>query len=116
MNTPHAGFILTRHWRDTPQGVCVTLWLATEHGPRCLTLPPEPAVAFMDAAQRNAALRLLRGFPDVELRPVALRDFHHRPVLALYCRGYRQLQQIEGASGSRGSPCWRPISGPRIAT
>ncbi|ELM3657670.1 DNA polymerase II [Edwardsiella piscicida] len=104
MNTPHAGFILTRHWRDTPQGVCVTLWLATEHGPRCLTLPPEPAVAFMDAAQRDAALRLLRGFPDVELRPVALHDFHHRPVLALYCRGYRQLQQIERRLGEQGIP------------
>ncbi|WP_395755410.1 DNA polymerase II [Edwardsiella ictaluri] len=104
MNTPQPGFILTRHWRDTPQGVCVTLWLATERGPRCITLPPEPAVAFMNAAQRDAAQHLLRGFPDVELRPVTLRDFHHQPVLALYCRGYRQLQQIERRLKAQGIP------------
>ncbi|MHA0460524.1 class II aldolase/adducin family protein, partial [Escherichia coli] len=28
-----AGFILTRHWRDTPQGTEVSFWLATDNGP-----------------------------------------------------------------------------------
>lgn len=104
MKAPQPGFILTRHWRDTPQGVSITLWLATDSGPRCITLSPQSAVAFVSAAQREAVLRVLHGFPHAELRPVTLCDFHHQPVLALYCPGYRQLQQIEKRLGEQGIP------------
>src|SRR3990167_30769 len=78
------GFVLTRHWRDTPAGTEVEFWLATDDGPRHLRLPCQPSVAFMPAAQREQAEALLRGERDVELRPLALRDFHQRPVLGLY--------------------------------
>lgn len=94
MNSAQPGFILTRHWRDTPQGVSITLWLATADGPRRVTLAPQPAVAFLPAAQQEQAAPVLRGLPHCTLRPVALHDFHHQPVLALYCQSYRQLQQI----------------------
>ncbi|WP_336886716.1 hypothetical protein, partial [Pseudomonas carnis] len=32
------GFVLTRHWRDTPTGTEVSFWLATDQGPRCIRL------------------------------------------------------------------------------
>ncbi|WP_338417354.1 hypothetical protein, partial [Enterobacter ludwigii] len=35
------GFLLTRHWRDTPQGTEVAFWLATDNGPLHVTLPPQ---------------------------------------------------------------------------
>ncbi|HLD68973.1 MAG TPA: DNA polymerase II [Pseudomonas sp.] len=89
------GFVLTRHWRDTPAGTEVEFWLATDDGPRHLRLPCQPSVAFMPAAQREQAEALLRGERDVELRPLALRDFHQRPVLGLYCRQHRQLMRID---------------------
>ncbi|WP_238569305.1 hypothetical protein, partial [Pseudomonas aeruginosa] len=38
------GFVLTRHWRDTPAGTEVAFWLATEQGPRQVRLPPQPSV------------------------------------------------------------------------
>ncbi|WPC06123.1 DNA polymerase II [Pseudomonas benzenivorans] len=85
------GFVLTRHWRDTPAGTQVEFWLATEAGPRRVRLPPQPSVAFIPAEQRHWAEPLLRGQADVELRPLALRDFHQRPVLGLYCQQHRQL-------------------------
>ena len=37
---------------------------------------------------------MLRGERGYELRPLALNDFHHRPVLGLYCTQYRQLQKL----------------------
>ena len=55
------GFILTRHWRDTPAGTEVDFWLATDDGPRHLRLPPQPSVAFIPAEQRERAEALLRG-------------------------------------------------------
>lgn len=89
------GFILTRHWRDTPAGTEVEFWLATDDGPRRLRLPWQPSTAFVPEEHRAAAEALLRGERDVELRPLSLQDFQHRPVLGLYCQQHRQLMQIE---------------------
>ena len=85
------GFILTRHWRDTPTGTDVDFWLATDHGPRHLRLRAHPSVAFIPAEQRERAETILLHESRVELRPLDLIDFHHRPVLGLYCQRYRHL-------------------------
>ena len=89
------GFVLTRHWRDTPEGTCVEFWLATDQGPRQLRLPWQTSVAFVAATQRAHVEAVLRTERDVELRELALCDFRHRPVLGLYCRQHRQLMQLE---------------------
>ena len=89
------GFILTRNWRDTPQGTLIDCWLATDRGPRQLYLAPQPSVAFIAAEQRERAEALLSGETDYELRALELRDFQQRPVLGLYCHQYRQLLNLE---------------------
>ncbi|MCY1397455.1 DNA polymerase II [compost metagenome] len=89
------GFVLTRHWRDTPEGTEVAFWLATDDGPRHVRLPSQTSVAFIPAEQRKQAEALLQGERDVELRPLELCDFHHRPVLGLYCKQHRQLMKLE---------------------
>jgi DNA polymerase-2 len=89
------GFLLTRHWRDTPAGTEVDFWLATASGPHHLRLSPQTSVAFIPAEQRELAERVLRNERQFELRPLALTDFHQRPVLGLYCRQYRQLLKLE---------------------
>ena len=82
---PEQGFILTRHWRDTPAGTEVDFWLATDAGPRHVRLAVQTAVAFLPMEQREQAELLLRGERHAELRPLSLCDFHQRPVLGLYC-------------------------------
>ncbi|EJN35180.1 DNA polymerase elongation subunit (family B) [Pseudomonas sp. GM78] len=91
------GFVLTRHWRDTPAGTEVEFWLATDSGPRRIRLPHQPSVAFIKADQREQAEVLLRDEKNVELKPLALQDFDHRPVLGLYCRQHGQLMRLETA-------------------
>lgn len=95
MTQPQQGFVLSRHWRDTPEGTEVAFWLATDEGPRQVRLPCQESVAFIPAEQRAWAEPLLRDEKGVELRELALRDFKRRPVLGLYCRQYRQLLQLE---------------------
>ncbi len=85
------GFILTRHWRDTAEGCEISFWLATAAGARLVRVPSRPVVAFIPAHERARAEVLLRREADVQLSPLALRDFHQRPVLGLYCRQYRRL-------------------------
>ncbi|KRP41652.1 DNA polymerase-2 [Pseudomonas libanensis] len=89
------GFVLTRHWRDTPAGTEVSFWLATDYGPRCIRLPAQTSVVFIPEAYRKPLDWLLKGERDLELRPLQLCDFHHRPVLGLYARQHRQLMDIE---------------------
>ncbi|WP_296953013.1 DNA polymerase II [uncultured Massilia sp.] len=89
------GFLLTRHWRDVDAGVEVEFWLATDAGARRVRLAPQPAIAFVPQEQGEAARGLLARERGWELRPLALLDFRHRPVLGLYCRHYRHLLRIE---------------------
>jgi len=95
MTQPQQGFVLSRHWRDTPEGTEVAFWLATDAGSRQIRLPCQESVAFIPVEQRAWAEPLLRNEKGVELRELALRDFRRRPVLGLYCRQYRQLLQME---------------------
>ncbi|PYB81234.1 MULTISPECIES: DNA polymerase II [Pseudomonas] len=89
------GFVLTRHWHDTPEGTCVEFWLATDQGPRRVRLTPQPSVAFLPVAQAEHARLLLADEQGVELKPLQLRDFDLRPVMGLYCRQHRQLIALE---------------------
>ncbi|WP_226476438.1 DNA polymerase II [Pseudomonas sp. MWU16_30323] len=89
------GFVLTRHWRDTPAGTEVSFWLATDQGPRCVRLPVQTSVMFIPQAHRKPAELQLKGERGIELRDLALCDFHHRPVLGLYTQQHRQLMDLE---------------------
>ncbi|ESQ98052.1 DNA polymerase [Stutzerimonas chloritidismutans AW-1] len=91
MSQLRRGFILTRHWRDAPEGTEVSFWLATDAGAQQLRVPHQDSVAFIPEEQRPLAEALLRRERDVKLRPLALCDFRHRPVMGLYSRSYRRL-------------------------
>ncbi|QLF93948.1 DNA polymerase II [Pseudomonas sp. ABC1] len=99
---PQQGFILTRHWRDTPTGTEIDFWLATDQGARCVRLGDQVSVAFIPAEQQALAERCLAQEAGVELKPLQLRDFHQRPVLGLYCRQHRQLLNLEKRLRSAG--------------
>ncbi|MFJ5296242.1 DNA polymerase II [Pseudomonas sp. NPDC088368] len=91
------GFVLTRHWRDTDAGTEVDVWLATDDGPRHLRLPLQTSTAFIPEQHRARAEAVLRQEQGVELKPLQLCDFRHRPVLGLYTRHHRQLMGLEKA-------------------
>ena len=81
-----AGFILTRHWRDTPQGTEVSFWLATDNGPLQVTLAPQESVAFIPADHVPRAQHILQGEQGFRLTPLALKDFHRQLVYGLSTR------------------------------
>ncbi|MEP8673925.1 DNA polymerase II [Enterobacter hormaechei] len=95
MTQAQEGFLLTRHWRDTPQGTEVEFWLATDNGPLNVTLPPQESVAFIPEAHVEKVKQLLHGENNWRLTPLQLKDFHRQPVYGLYCRAHRQLMRYE---------------------
>ena len=96
------GFVLTRHWYDTPEGTCVEFWLATDQGPQRVRLAPQESVAFLPQAQAEHARLLITGEAGAQLKPLRLRDFEQRPMVGLYTRQHRQLMQLEQRMRSAG--------------
>jgi DNA polymerase-2 len=89
-------FLLTRHWRDTPQGVELQFWAHSPAGPLRLIYPRQQAVCFI---ARDSELQL--DGPVVTRKPLQLTDLHGQPVDGLYFHQQRQLQQFrERTAGS----------------
>lgn len=106
MNRPRAGFLLTRHWRDTPQGSEIILWLATDQGAQRVVLPVQESVAFIPREFQSQVSELLKDERQLRIQPLELKDFRQRPVFGLYCRQNRQLQQIEKRLREQGIPVY----------
>jgi DNA polymerase-2 len=77
------GFVLTSHWRDTLDGIVITLWLSTPRGPARVRVTRERAVMFVE---RRAAAQA------EERKPVELATLAGAPVDALYFRRQAALQ------------------------
>ncbi|WP_424953512.1 DNA polymerase II [Comamonas thiooxydans] len=98
------GFILTRNWRDTPAGVELEYWLATDSGPLKVLLAAQKSVAFVEARHREAAEAQLSPLAGVELRELGLKSFQQEPVLGVYARSFRQLRRLARTLQQLGIP------------
>ena len=96
------GFLLTRNWRDTRDGVELEFWFATDRGALCARVHGERSVFFLAEAELARARELLDGAPGVEIRSVALRNFDMAPVVAVYCHSYRQARRWADQLRERG--------------
>ena len=99
MHTLHA-FLLTRHWRDAPNGLELSLWAASEHGPLRVVLDGEEAVCFVERAALpgNDSLAGLQ----CQRRELALTTLEGAPVDGLYFRRQRDLVAARDLLRSRG--------------
>ncbi|HUS97680.1 MAG TPA: DNA polymerase II, partial [Hyphomicrobiaceae bacterium] len=88
MDDSITGYLLTRGWRDTPQGVELTFWGATETGPVRLVIEEQESVCFID---RSVALSLPA---RTRREPRMLNLLGGGPVDALYFRQQRDLQAL----------------------
>ncbi|AOM42284.1 DNA polymerase II [Xenorhabdus hominickii] len=105
-NYAEQGFILTRHWKDTPSGIELVYWLAAETGTRRITIPYQKAVAFIPQHSLQKVRHLIDQERNCELKPLPLKDFNRQTVIALYCLQYRQLQHLEKTLKEQGIPLY----------
>ncbi len=84
-------YLLTRHWRDTPRGIELSLWATSADGPVNITITGQQAVCFIE---RDIEAHLP---PNVTRKAVQLQLLHGNPVDALYFRHQRDLQQLRAS-------------------
>lgn len=106
MQSVQPGFILTRHWYDTPEGIAIHCWLATDIGPVYLQLPLQESVAFIPETAQQALSVLLKTEAGSYVLKRPLKDFQGQPQLALYTRHYRQLQRIKKQLATQNIPIY----------
>jgi DNA polymerase-2 len=87
------GFLLSKHWRDTSDGLRLELWISSNPQPLHVTLTDQKAIFFVDrdtitrAGQRKA---------------VALASMQNRPVDAVYFHTQRELLAERGRLAAAG--------------
>jgi len=86
MNTIQ-GYLLTRNWRDTPNGVELTYWAATSDGPLRIAIGGQKAVCFIE---RSEDIPLP---PNCTRKPLTLKTMAGNDCDGLYFNHQRDLQQ-----------------------
>ncbi|PHM71732.1 DNA polymerase II [Xenorhabdus sp. KJ12.1] len=106
INHAEQGFILSRHWKDTPSGIELVYWLATDKGSRRITILHQKAVAFIPQRDLPEAEKRLAQERHYELKKLSLKDFNRQPVSALYCSQYHHLQHFEKVLKEQNIPLY----------
>ena len=88
VNNPLSGFLLTRSWRDTPQGIQLVYWVSTPNGPAKIVIEGQQAVCFI---RRDNQIKLPN---TVKRKAVKLKNFEHNDVDALYFQQQRELTKL----------------------
>lgn len=96
------GYILTRHWRDTKDGVEIELWLATDAGPRRVLVTGQRNVAFVRADAHEQLQAAIGNESDVKCTPLPMKTFAQEPVLGVYTSGYKAMLQLEKRLAAAG--------------
>lgn len=96
------GFILTRQWFETGNGLTLVLWLSSEAGPLRVELTGQEAVSFFPLRQRSEVESLLSSRQGWRISETRLKDFAHEPVAALYLSSQRQLFAVRDDLADRG--------------
>lgn len=90
------GLLLTRQWRDAPQGIDLSFWASTRRGPLRINVPAQRAVCFAD---RDYAVPLPAG---AQRSAVALAQPSGAPVDAIYTLQQRQMAELHRQFGAAG--------------
>ena len=90
-------FLLTRNWRDTPDGIELEFWFSSAQGPLCALVRGEQSVFFLAESELSSALTILGGFNSVDIKAVKLRNFSLQAVTGLYFRQHREARRAADA-------------------
>lgn len=86
-----SGFILTRQWFDTNDGISLHYWIHTDHGIFHVHVPKQQAVCFVATADMPAVNAVLRDVIGWHSKPLPLQNFSFHSVTALYFNQQKHL-------------------------
>jgi len=99
------GFLLTRQWQDTPQGIRLVFWLCTEQGPLQVSIRRQQAIFFILQADAERATSLLKS-STASIKPLELQTFKFDAVSGVYFDAQAHLYRARDLLTQHGIPCY----------
>jgi len=100
------GFLLTRHWQDTRQGLRLEFWLKTASGPLQVLLHAQQPVFFIRQCDAAQAMRLLHDWSGVSIKSLALKTFKFELVSGVYFDSQQALYRARDLLAQHQVPCY----------
>ncbi len=90
-------FLLTRQWRDTPQGITLELWFAGECGPVLVEIPKQESVFFIREADVLRFKKIIQKTHAsfVRVGDARFLNFHNDTVVPCYFTSQRVAREYE---------------------
>jgi len=82
------GFLLTRSWRDTADGITLSFWLTTEKGIAHVQIEKQNAICFVNRENQ------IKFTGKAQRKPLSLKSLENKPVDGLYFSRQRDLNQL----------------------
>jgi DNA polymerase-2 len=101
-----SGFLLTRHWRDTPTGICLDFWVASEQGPVHVSILNQKAIVFIRTADSDQVATLLKRIGAISIKPLELQSFRFEPMSGVYFESQQKLYRARDLLKQNGLPCY----------
>jgi len=89
------GFLLTRQWRDTPEGISLEFWWATDQGPVCTQVTQQETVFFVKRKDAVKIQTIISTFAGVRMAEVSLKNFRNQSINAVYCKQQRIARDLQ---------------------
>lgn len=100
------GFLLTRQWQDTPEGVRLDLWLSTEQGPLAVSVHRQQAIFFIRESNASEVESLLQTLNGVTMKPLELKTFKQEKVFGVYFKSQQQLYRARDLLANHSLACY----------
>ena len=100
------GFLLTRQWQDTPQGIRLDFWLSTDQGPLAVSIHQQQAIFFILGKDAERASELLANLPAISIKPLELKTFKQESVSGVYFKSQQQIYRARDLLTQSNIPCY----------
>ncbi len=100
------GFLLTRQWQDTPQGIRLDFWISTEKGPLEVSIHQQQSIFFIDQKDAESVESLLQNSAAIEVKPLELKKFNGSVVAGVYFKSQQQLYRARDLLRLQSIPCY----------
>ena len=100
------GFLLTRHWRDTPTGICLDFWVASEQGPVHVSIPNQQAIFFIRTVDSDPVAALLKRIGAISIKPLNLQSFRFELMSGVYFDSQQKLYRARDLLKQHNLACY----------
>jgi DNA polymerase-2 len=100
------GFLLTRHWQDTADGVRLEFWLSTASGPLQVFMHGQRPIFFIRQSDASRVAQLMHDWDGVSIEPLELKTFNFDAVSGVYFDSQRQLYRARDLLAQQQIPCF----------